>query len=54
MLINDAPVYTIDAHDAPTSVWNSNSIDYTPSTDTVVTSSSFCSARILAMPGLIL
>lgn len=34
--INDAPVYLLDAADKPAGVWNSNSIDYTPSTDQVV------------------
>jgi len=36
VMINGAPVYTVDAHDAPAGVWNQNYIDYTPSTDRVV------------------
>jgi hypothetical protein len=36
VMINDAPVYTVDAHDAPAGVWNANSIDYTPTTDRIV------------------
>ncbi|KAB5523124.1 hypothetical protein GE09DRAFT_1065552 [Coniochaeta sp. 2T2.1] len=36
VIINDAPVYTIDAHDRPAGVWNTNSIDYNPTTDQIV------------------
>jgi hypothetical protein len=36
VMINDAPVYVIDAQDAPAAAWNGNSIDYLPSTDQIV------------------
>lgn len=36
VLINGAPVRTVDARDRPVGVWNVNEVDYTPTGDEVV------------------